>query len=274
MPLVTVWRKVWAWSSATSERVWSERVWSERVWSERVWSERVWSERVWSDDAADPRSHPGRRIRRRHRQPRDPRVLPGRLRSPRGRSRCSRGWRPRTRIPAQSLHVDEVATPELAPDEVYVAVMASAINFNTVWTSIFEPLPTFGFLDRLGREGVWGARHALTSTSSAPTPPAWCSGSAPRSATGSRAIGSPSTATTSTTRTPPPTTTRCWRPTSASGASRPTSAGLADLAVVKANQLMPKPAHLTWEEAACNALCNSTSYRMIVSPSRGRPPAG
>ena len=42
--------------------------------------------------------------------------------------------------------------------------------------------------------------------------------------------------------------------------------GLADLSVVKANQLMPKPAHLTWEEAACNALCNSTSYRMIVSP--------
>jgi crotonyl-CoA reductase len=42
--------------------------------------------------------------------------------------------------------------------------------------------------------------------------------------------------------------------------------GLADLTVVKANQLMPKPAHLTWEEAACNALTNSTSYRMLVSP--------
>jgi len=41
--------------------------------------------------------------------------------------------------------------------------------------------------------------------------------------------------------------------------------GLADLTVVKANQLMPKPAHLTWEEAACNALTNSTSYRMLVS---------
>ena len=26
--------------------------------------------------------------------------------------------------------------------------------------------------------------------------------------------------------------------------------GLAELALVKANQLMPKPAHLTWEEAA------------------------
>ncbi|HTT87609.1 MAG TPA: crotonyl-CoA carboxylase/reductase, partial [Acidimicrobiales bacterium] len=41
--------------------------------------------------------------------------------------------------------------------------------------------------------------------------------------------------------------------------------GLADLAVVKANQLMPKPAHLSWEEAAVNALCNSTAYRMLAS---------
>ena len=41
--------------------------------------------------------------------------------------------------------------------------------------------------------------------------------------------------------------------------------GLADVAVVKANQLMPKPTHLTWEEAAVNALCNSTAYRMLVS---------
>ena len=42
--------------------------------------------------------------------------------------------------------------------------------------------------------------------------------------------------------------------------------GLGELTVVKANQLMPKPAHLTWEEAAVNALTNSTSYRMLVSP--------
>ena len=63
--------------------------------------------------------------------------------------------------PRKSLHVGQVAVPELAPDEAYIAVMASAINFNTVWTSIFEPLPTFGFLDRLGKESRWGRRHAL-----------------------------------------------------------------------------------------------------------------
>ena len=51
--------------------------------------------------------------------------------------------------PRKSLHVDEVATPENAPDEVYIAVMASSINFNTVWTSIFEPLPSFGFFSLL-----------------------------------------------------------------------------------------------------------------------------
>jgi crotonyl-CoA reductase len=50
--------------------------------------------------------------------------------------------------------------------------------------------------------------------------------------------------------------------------------GLADLAVVKANQLMPKPAHLTWEEAAVNALCNSTSYRMVVSEHAGNMSQG
>src|SRR5215212_2285557 len=63
--------------------------------------------------------------------------------------------------PRKSLQVGDVPTPELAPDEVYLAVMASSINFNTVWTSIFEPLPTFAFLDRFGREGEWAARHAL-----------------------------------------------------------------------------------------------------------------
>ena len=63
--------------------------------------------------------------------------------------------------PRKSLHVDDVATPELGPGEAIVAVMASAINYNTVWTSIFEPLPTFGFLRRYGRISPLTARHDL-----------------------------------------------------------------------------------------------------------------
>ena len=41
--------------------------------------------------------------------------------------------------------------------------------------------------------------------------------------------------------------------------------GLAEIALVRANQLMPKPPHLTWEEAASMPLVNSTAYRMLVS---------
>jgi crotonyl-CoA reductase len=167
--------------------------------------------------------------------------------------------------PRRSLHVDDVATPELAPDEAYVAVMASAINFNTVWTSIFEPLPTFGFLDRLGKESRWGARHALPYhvVGSDASGVVLQVGSAVRNwKPGDRVVvhcnyvddQDPSAHDDSMLAA----NQRIWGFESNFG-------GLADLALVKANQLMPKPAHLTWEEAACNALCNSTSYRMLVS---------
>src|SRR5580698_3973600 len=61
----------------------------------------------------------------------------------------------------RSLHLGEVPIPELAPDEVLIAVMAAAINYNTVWSAIFEPLPTFAFLARYGSQGRWAARHNL-----------------------------------------------------------------------------------------------------------------
>ena len=168
--------------------------------------------------------------------------------------------------PRQSTHVEEFPFPEIAPDEAVIAVMASSINFNTVWTSIFEPLPTFGFLKRLGKESVWGARHdqpfhVMGSDASGVVLRV---GSAVRNWKPGDTVTvhcnylddqDPSAHDDSMMAT----NQRIWGFESNFG-------GLADLSVVKANQLMPKPAHLTWEEAAVNALCNSTSYRMIVSP--------
>src|SRR5438874_10537588 len=167
--------------------------------------------------------------------------------------------------PRKSIHIDEVPIPELAPDEAVVAVMASAINFNTVWTSIFEPLPTFLFLDRLGRESVWGKRHDLPYhiIGSDASGVVLRTGSAVRN----WKPGDRVTVHCNYVDDQDPTAhddsmlaanQRIWGFESNFG-------GLADLTVVKANQLMPKPAHLTWEEAACNALTNSTSYRMLVS---------
>src|SRR5580658_2555804 len=167
--------------------------------------------------------------------------------------------------PRQSLRIDDVPVPELAPDEVYVAVMASSINFNTVWTSIFEPLPTFGFLDRLGKESVWGRRHALDYhvVGSDAAGIVLRTGSLVRNwKVGDEVIvhcnyvddQDPSSYDDSMLAS----NHRIWGFETNFG-------GLADIAVVKANQLMPKPTHLTWEEAAVNALCNSTAYRMLVS---------
>ena len=70
--------------------------------------------------------------------------------------------------PRKSLHVDDVPVPDLAAGEALVAVMASAINYNTVWTSIFEPVSTFGFLERYGRTSPL-ARPSNMDTSSART---------------------------------------------------------------------------------------------------------
>src|SRR5947208_15892836 len=71
------------------------------------------------------------------------------------------GLSTRERDPRRSLHVEEVPLPALGPGEALVAVMASAINYNPVWTSIFEPVPTFGFLERYGRLSPLSKRHDL-----------------------------------------------------------------------------------------------------------------
>jgi crotonyl-CoA reductase len=176
--------------------------------------------------------------------------------------------------PRKSIHVGEVPTPEIAPDEVLMAVMASSINFNTVWSSIFEPVSSFGALTRLAKESEWAKRHDLDYQVFGSD----ASGVVLR-------VGS---------------AVRNWKPgdrvtvhcnhvddqdqsahddAMLAGNQRiwgyeTNFGGLADLAVVRANQLMPKPEHLTWEEAAVNALCNSTSYRMLVSKNGARMKQG
>ncbi|MGQ5640546.1 MULTISPECIES: crotonyl-CoA carboxylase/reductase [unclassified Streptomyces] len=167
--------------------------------------------------------------------------------------------------PRKSLHLRDVPVPLPAAGEALVAVMASSVNYNTVWSSIFEPLPTFGFLERYARLSPDTARHDL-----------------PYHVIGSDLAGV-------VLRTGPG--VNRWRPgdrvvahclsvelESADGHDdtmldpeqriwgfETNFGGLAQLALVKANQLMPKAEHLTWEEAAAPGLVNSTAYRQLVS---------
>jgi crotonyl-CoA reductase len=171
----------------------------------------------------------------------------------------------RDKDPRRSLHVDEVPTPELGPGEALVAVMASAINYNTVWTSIFEPLSTFGFLRRYGKTSPLAKRHDLpyhvvgsdlagVVLRTGPGVHAWKPGDEVVAHCLNVELESPDGH--NDTMLDPE--QRIWGFETNFG-------GLAELALVKSNQLMPKPAHLSWEEAAAPGLVNSTAYRQLVS---------
>jgi crotonyl-CoA reductase len=169
------------------------------------------------------------------------------------------------RDPRKTLRVQEIPTPEPGPNEVLVAAMASSVNYNTVWTSVFEPIPTFRFLRTWGRTLTVAARHDL-----------------PYHVVGSDLAGVVLRVGPGVTR---------WKPGDevlahclVTNIEEPASyddslldprqrtwgyetnyGGLADLALVQGNQLMPKPAHLSWEEAASVNLVLSTAYRQLVS---------
>ena len=175
------------------------------------------------------------------------------------------GMAAKEKDPRKSLHLDEVATPTVAPGEALIAVMASAINYNTVWTSIFEPVSTFSFLKRYARTSPLAQRHDLpyhvvgsdlsgVVLAVGEGVQMWKPGDKVVAHCLSVELESP--AGHDDTMMDPE--QRIWGFETNFG-------GLADLALVKTNQLMPKPAHLTWEEAASPGLVNSTAYRQLVS---------
>ena len=151
----------------------------------------------------------------------------------------------------QTLHVAKVPTPEPGPGEVLIAVMASSINYNTVWTAMFEPVSTFRFLTAFGRTSAaappatTGRIHVVGSDAAGvvlrigPGVTSWRPGDqivimparASRRARGPRRHAA--------------------RPDQRAWGYETNFGGLAELALVQATQLMPKPAHLSWEEAAC-----------------------
>ena len=167
--------------------------------------------------------------------------------------------------PRKSLHLDQVPIPEVGPNEALVAIMASSINFNTVWSAIFEPLPTFLFLERNAKKSPWDSRHNL-----------------PYHILGSDASGvvlkvgpgvnlfKPGdevtfTVTTWTCRPRTATTIPCSTRTSASGALKPILARWLKLLLSGPISSCPSHRILPGKSRRPCRLVNSTSYRMLVS---------
>ncbi|WP_037571605.1 crotonyl-CoA carboxylase/reductase [Phaeacidiphilus oryzae] len=171
----------------------------------------------------------------------------------------------RDKDPRKSLHLDDVPVPELGPGEALVAVMASSVNYNTVWSAIFEPVSTFNFLSRYGKSSPLGARHDLpyhilgsdlagVVLRTGPGVQRWKAGD--EVVAHCLSVELESADGHNDTMLDPE--QRIWGFETNFG-------GLAEIALVKSNQLMPKPDHLSWEEAASPGLVNSTAYRQLVS---------
>lgn len=178
------------------------------------------------------------------------------------------------RDPRLSLHVREVPTPELAESEVIVAVMASSINYNTVWSAIFEPLPTFQFLSAMAKRLPGAQKHNLN-----------------HHILGSDAAGVVVKVGKSVTKWKPgdritvhPAVTSMALPQGHNDSIKDPDirawgyetnfGGLAEFCLVNESQLMPKPEHLSWEESASLALVSGTAYRMLVSDNGARMKQG
>jgi crotonyl-CoA carboxylase/reductase len=154
--------------------------------------------------------------------------------------------------PRDAMRLETVETPEPGPGEVVVQVMAAGVNYNNVWACLGQPVSVFrytghdfhiggsdasGVVAAVG-PGVtrWKAGdevviHCNQSCGECPE----CNGLDPMACSQQK----------------------IW-------AYETNWGSFADYCLVQAQQLLPKPSHLTWAEAASYGLVYFTAYRMLV----------
>lgn len=153
--------------------------------------------------------------------------------------------------PETSMQVEVVPTWPIADDEVLVFVMAGGVNYNGIWAGLGQPISPFDVhkapyhiagSDAAGVLWAVGAKvrrwkvgdEVVVHCNQDDSDDEECNGGDP--------LLSPSQ--------------RIW------GYETP-DGSFAQFCRVQSRQLMPKPRHLTWEEAACYTLTLATAYRML-----------
>ncbi|SEK49456.1 crotonyl-CoA carboxylase/reductase [Pacificibacter marinus] len=159
--------------------------------------------------------------------------------------------RDRHGAPDKSFQVEVVDTPEIDANEVLVLVMAAGVNYNGVWAGLGVPISPFD---------VHGADYHIAGSDASGI--VWKVGSKVKNwkigdevvihcnqddgddeeCNGGDPMYSPSQ--------------RIW------GYETP-DGSFAQFTRVQAQQLLPRPKHLTWEESACYTLTLATAYRML-----------
>ncbi|SEO96620.1 crotonyl-CoA carboxylase/reductase [Amycolatopsis saalfeldensis] len=159
--------------------------------------------------------------------------------------------------PASAFVPEIVPTPELGPDEVLIAVMAAGINYNNVWAARGFPVDQVAVRQRRGEPEdfhvggsdcagiVYAVGAAVTNVEVGDhvvTHPGWWESGDPWIARGKDPMIAPSA--------------RIYGYDTNYGS-------FGQFTRVQSHQVLPKAAHLTWEEAAAPTLVGTTAYRML-----------
>ncbi len=159
--------------------------------------------------------------------------------------------------PATAFAPEWVPTPSLAPDEVLIAVMAAGINYNNVWAARGYPVDQVAVRQRqgepedfhIGGSDASGIIYALGLDVTGleigqhvVTHPGWWDADDPWIASGRDPIMAPSA--------------RIYGYDTNYGS-------FGQFTRVQSHQVLPKPAHLSWEEAAAPTLVGTTADRML-----------
>jgi crotonyl-CoA carboxylase/reductase len=155
--------------------------------------------------------------------------------------------------PTDAFQLEEIEVPEPGPFEVVVRVMAAGVNFNNVWAALGQPVSVFryhpdedhhiGGSDASGI--VWKVGQGVTRWSPGDEVVLHCNQASYEDPEvhGLDPLAAPSQ--------------QIWGYETSWGS-------FAQFTKVQAQQLLPKPKHLAWEEAASYGLTYFTAYRMLM----------
>src|SRR5947209_422349 len=157
--------------------------------------------------------------------------------------------------PTEAFQLEEIEIPEPGAFEVIVRVMAAGVNFNNVWAALGEPVPVF----RYGDHPQWG-HHIGGSDASGivwkvgPGVTRWKPGDEVVIHCNMASYEDPEVNAFDPLAAPSP---LIW-------GYETTWGSFAQFTKVQAQQLLPRPQNLTWEEAASYGLVYFTAYRMLI----------
>src|SRR3954452_1956277 len=155
--------------------------------------------------------------------------------------------------PVDAFQLGEIETPEPGAFEVVVRVMAAGVNFNNVWAALGKPVSVFRYHPdddhHIGGSDasriVWKVGPGVTRWKAGDEVVVHCNQASYEDVEvhGLDPLAAPSQ--------------RIWGYETSWGS-------FAQFCKVQAQQLLPKPAHLAWEEAASYGLTYFTAYRMLM----------